>query len=298
MNYECLICQVKALGKRMDKYEVPGEKRNELVSSMIKEIAEIDLDNSYSPEITFNLLEQLKQHSEVFDPYQTEKDESNREMLEHYYEFKRLVEDSKNPFDTALRLAIAGNIIDFGPGHEFDIHETINRVLISNFTIDHSQQLQEAIKNAKSILYLGDNCGEIVLDKLFLETLNHADVTFAVRNSAVLNDATLKEATEVGIPEVASLITNGDGAPSTLLHRVSPEFNAIYNSADVIISKGMGNYEGLMEENDPRLFYLLMIKCPTIGKKIGAKTGDFVVKRSVNPLEHHSELNLVSAFKS
>ncbi len=264
----------------MDKYEVAREKRNGLVSSMIKEIAEIDLDKSYSPEITRNIIEQLKQHSEVADPFRTEKEESNREMLERYHEFKRMVEVSKDPFDTALRLAIAGNIIDFGPGHDFDIWDTIEEVMTSDFAIDHSQQFKEAIENAGSILYLGDNCGELVLDKLFLETIDHPKVLFAVRDSAVLNDATIMEAVEVGIPEVATLISNGDDAPSTLLHRISPEFRAVYDSADLIISKGMGNYEGLMDENDPRLFFLLMIKCPVIGEKIGAKKGAFVVKHN------------------
>jgi len=280
MNYECLICQVKALGKRMDKYEVAPEKRNDLVSTMMKEIAEINLDKSYSPEITRNIIEQLKQNSIIDDPYRPEKEESNREMLERYQEFKRMVEVSKDPFETALRLAIAGNIIDFGPGHDFDIWETIEQVMTSDFAIDHSRRLKEAIQNAKSILYLGDNCGELVLDKLFLETLDHPNVIFAVRDSAVLNDTTLKEAMEVGIPNVATLISNGDDAPSTLLHRVSQEFRAIYDSADLIISKGMGNFEGLMDENDPRLFFLLMIKCHVIGQKIGANKGEFVVKCS------------------
>jgi len=266
----------------MDKYEVAAEKRNTLVSSLLKDIAEIDLNKSYSPEISRNIIEQLKQHSALSDPYRSEKEESNRDMLDCYHEFKRMVEVSKNPFDTALRLAIAGNIIDFGPDHVFDIRETIEQVMNGDFAIDHSLQLQEAVKSAKNILYLGDNCGEAVLDKLFLETIDHPNVVFAVRDSAVLNDLTLKEANDVGISEVATLISNGDDAPSTLLHRVSPEFKAIYDSADLIISKGMGNYEGLMDENDPRLFYLLMIKCQVIGEKIGAKKGEFVVKQSTN----------------
>ena len=114
MNYECLICQVKALQKRMDKYEIPEDKRNGLVSKMIKEIAEIDLDSSYSPEVTRNILGKLEQNSSISDPYQIEKEESNRELLIRYEEFKHKVKNSENPFDTALRLAIAGNIIDFG----------------------------------------------------------------------------------------------------------------------------------------------------------------------------------------
>jgi damage-control phosphatase, subfamily I len=152
----------------------------------------------------------------------------------------------------------------------------------SDFAVNDSAQLQNAIKNAKSILYLGDNCGEVVLDKLFLETIDHPNVVFAARNSAVLNDVTLKEAKKVGIPDVAQLISNGDDTPSTLLHRVSPEFKAVYDSADLIISKGMGNFEGLMNEEDPRLFYLLMIKCHVIGQKLGVQKGEFVVKRNSN----------------
>lgn len=282
MNYECLICQVKALEKRMDKYEIAEEKRNTLVSELIQSIAGIDLNISYSPDISRNIIEELEKHSPISDPYKTEKEESNQEMLARYDGFKEMVSQAPDPFDTALRLAIAGNIIDFGPTHQFDVWGTIDRVMSSDFAIDDSEQLRDEITKAKSILYLGDNCGEVVLDKLFLETIQHPNVVFSVRERAILNDVTLKEAEEVGIPQVAKLVSNGDHAPSTLLHRVSPEFKTMYDSADLIISKGMGNYEGLMDQNDPRLFFLLMIKCPVIGKKIGAQKGDFVIKRSTS----------------
>nr|WP_321353613.1 ARMT1-like domain-containing protein [uncultured Draconibacterium sp.] len=282
MNYECLICQVKALQKRMDKYEIAEEKRNTIVSQAISTIAGIDLDKSFSPEITSNILRELEKESDVKDPYAAEKKESNQALLGRYKEFKTKVDKSDDKFDTALRYAIAGNIIDFGPTHQFDVDETIERVFQTSFAVDDSEALKSEIEKAKTILYLGDNCGEIVMDKLFLETIGHSNVIFAVRDQPILNDATLKEAREVGLHEVASLITNGDNTPSTLLHRVSKEFLEIYRSADLIISKGMGNFEGLMDESDPRLFYLLMIKCPVIGQKVGAEKGDFVVKRSRN----------------
>jgi uncharacterized protein with ATP-grasp and redox domains len=280
MNYECLICQVKALQKRMDKYEIAEEKRNKIVSQAISTIAGIDLDKSFSPEITSNILREMEKESDVKDPYGAEKEESNQALLARYNEFKTKVEGSDDKFDTALRYAIAGNIIDFGPTHHFDVDETIERVFQTTFAVDDSEALKAEIKKAKSILYLGDNCGEIVMDKLFLETIGHPNVVFAVRDQPILNDATLKEASEVGLHKVATLITNGDNTPSTLLHRVSKEFLEIYRSADLIISKGMGNFEGLMDENDRRLFFLMMIKCPVIGQKVGAEKGDFVVKRS------------------
>ena len=279
MNQECLQCQINSLEKRIDKFEIAPEKREKLINELAKDISNVDLENSFSPEITRNILHSMKVVSEITDPYKTEKDESNRELLNRYKEFKQMVETSDNPFNTALRLAVAGNIIDFGPTHKFNVSETIERVLVSNFSIDHSEQLKAEIEKANTILYLGDNCGEIVLDKLFLETINHPNVFFAVRNKPVLNDVTEKEALEVGIDKVAKIISNGDDTPSTLLHRVSEEFRDIYNTADLIISKGMGNYEGLMYETNPRLFFLLMIKCQVIGNNIGAQKGDFIVKK-------------------
>jgi uncharacterized protein with ATP-grasp and redox domains len=282
MNYECLICQVKSLPQRLDKFKIPEKDRNVVVSELVKKIAGIDIENSYSPEITRDILNRLKDFSSVEDPYQREKEESNGYLLKKYPEFQELVQKSNDPFYTALRLAIAGNIIDFGPAHKFDVDETIERVLTTDFAIDHSKQLKKETETAKTILYLADNAGEIVLDKLFLETINHPDVWVAFRGAPVLNDVTHKEVVDVGIDKIAKIISNGDDAPSTILHRVSKEFREIYGSADLIISKGMGNYEGLMNETDPRLFYLLMIKCPVIGEKIGAQKGDFVVKQNSN----------------
>ena len=281
MNYECAICHIKAIHKRMEKFGVAEEKRNQLFSTLIKDLAEVDLEKSYSPEVARNLIESIKDHINITDPYAQEKQQSNSELMAHYDAFKKKIISAENPFETALRLAIAGNIIDFGPGHKFDIWETIDHVFSSTYAIDHSKQLKAEIEKAKTILYLGDNCGEIVLDKLFIETINHPNIYYAVRGKAVLNDATEKEANEVGIPEVAKLLSNGDDTPSTLLHRVSDDFMEIYKSADLIISKGMGNFEGLMDETDPRIFFLMMVKCQVIGNKIGADKGDFVVKRSV-----------------
>ncbi len=285
MNYECLICQIKSLEKRIEKFEIPLNKRNQVVGDIVKVIASIDLETAVSPEVTRMVLERLKSESTVEDPYHREKEAGNAEMMSKYEEFKNLVLTSANPFDTALRLAIAGNIIDFGPAHTFDVATTIDKVLHSDFAIDHSTELYQEIKKAKTILYLADNCGEIVLDKLFLETIGKPKVWLAVRGNPVLNDATEKDARAVGIHQVAEIISNGDDAPSTLLHRVSPGFREIYNKADLIISKGMGNYEGLMQEDDPRLFFLLMIKCQVIGSKTGTEMGQFVVKRSAGKLQ-------------
>jgi damage-control phosphatase, subfamily I len=211
------------------------------------------------------------------DPFAAEKKSSNEIALNLYDIWKPKITESEDPFDLALRLAIAGNIMDYGANISFDIQQTITCVLTDNFAIDHSHLLRERISDAKVILYLGDNAGEIVFDKLFIETMMHTNVTYVVKSNPVLNDVTMKDASQVGMFDAASVISNGFDAPSTVLSCCSHEFLTIYESADLIISKGQGNLEGLLPHSDSRIFYLLMVKCDIIAKRLNVQKGDFVV---------------------
>ncbi len=213
----------------------------------------------------------------ITNPYEKEKVESNSQSLLLYKKLRIKVLESSDPFIMALRLAIAGNIIDYGANASFDIEETIKKVIISDFAIDHSKELIQKIKTSSRILYIGDNAGEIVFDKLLIEMIMHPHMTFAVRGSHVLNDATIEDAKQVGMNLVADVISNGYDAPSTLLSECSEEFMHYYNEADLIISKGQGNYEGLMNENDARIFHLLMVKCDVIAELLNVKKDSFVV---------------------
>jgi damage-control phosphatase, subfamily I len=215
--------------------------------------------------------------SGIEDPFSEEKFNCNQKALELYPKLKKDILESKKPFDMALRLAIAGNIMDYGANHLFDIQETIRFVLNSKFAIDHSHLLKQKIKQAKQILYLGDNAGELVFDKLFIETIMHNDLTFAVKAGPVLNDATLNDAVFTGLDKVADIIHNGYDAPSTILEYCSSEFMEIFHAADLIISKGQGNLEGLIKQDDSRIFFLLMAKCDVIAEILNVKRGSFVV---------------------
>ncbi len=216
------------------------------------------------------------------DPFAAEKELSNQLALELYKEWKPKVILAKNPFDLALRLTIAGNIMDYGVANSFNVNETFQKVLTADFAIDHSKNLQKAIARAEKILYLGDNAGEIVFDKLFIETINHPNITFAVRGGRILNDATLEDADKIGMKEVAKLISNGYNAPSTVLEKCSNEFLEIYKNADLIISKGQGNLEGLINEPDSRTFFLLMAKCDVIAESLKVQKGSFIVAQLKN----------------
>ena len=144
------------------------------------------------------------------------------------------------------------------------------------------EKLEKEIQKADSILYLGDNAGEIFFDRLFIETMNHPNVCFAVRGMPVINDVTLDDAAQVGMYQVCRVISNGFDAPSTLLEFCSTEFREVYANADLIISKGQGNFEGLMHENHPNTFFMLIAKCNTMANLLKVQKNGLLVTQFKN----------------
>ena len=210
-------------------------------------------------------------------------------MLDLYLSLEELVDRSPDPFNTAMRLAIAGNVIDFGSQYQFDVMNTINGVIGSKLAIDDSPQLRNDLKHAATLLYIGDNCGEIVLDKLFLETINLPRMDFLVRDGPIINDATLNDANMAGMETVVKFITTGDDAPGTVWESTSKEFKDHFTNADIVISKGQDNLEGLIDVPHDQIYFLLVTKCDLIAERIGKWKGEFVIKRETanennNPL--------------
>ena len=271
----CMACQFKSFERLMNKFQVDYNTRQEFFG-----FYNLTMGRHYQlsmPELHSRLQSEFIRLTGKTDLYEEEKKKSNATALQLYSELKPDVLISSDPIEMALKLSIAGNIMDYGAANDFDVHKTIEMVLHKPFAIDHSVILKQRINKVKKILFLGDNAGEIVFDKMLIELMLHHNVTYVVRGAAVLNDATIKDALEVGIDKVADLINNGSSEPSTILKACSEEFIRHYNDADLIISKGQGNFEGLMYENDPRIFYLLMIKCDVVAEAIGIEKGNFVV---------------------
>ena len=192
-------------------------------------------------------------------------------------DLEKMIQRSNDPFNTAMRLAIAGNIIDFAASDTFNLQSTIDSALHVELAIDHSVLLKNKIVKAKSVLYLGDNAGEIVFDKLFIETINHPNMIYVVRGGPVINDATIEDAEYIGMKSAAMVISNEYDAPSTIVHKSGIMFQQYFEKADLIISKGQGNLEGLLPLNDKRIFFLLMVKCNVIAELLNVKKGSFVV---------------------
>lgn len=279
-HYDCVPCMLNGL-INLFKQGIIEEKYHDIV---IKESLKYysDLDFNQSPlKVNRDLHSIVRKVAENVDPYKPLKDKFNNEALSYMNKYSEIVQNSENPFKTALRLAVAGNIIDFGPAHKFSVEQTVERVLIADFSNDDSDKLHEEINKAQKILYLLDNTGEIVFDSIFLNTLGLNNITLAVRHSPILNDATIEDIEFLGLDKKYRVITNGDNAPGTLLSHVSKEFLEEFNSADLIISKGQGNYEGLHSVKDKNIFFVLMAKCKIIADDLGVNLGDFVIKKSV-----------------
>ena len=224
----------------------------------------------------------VKEECNVRDPYKKVKKECNDLVLELYPGLRKNVNSSEDSLLTAVRLAIAGNIMDFGAMSEFDIEKTVSRVIESDFAINDYQNLVGSLENSRTIVYIADNAGEIVFDKLLLETIlgryKIERIQFAVKGAPVINDATLDDAKYVGVDKIPGVkfIEVATGEPDTGVERNSKEFLEILDSADVVISKGQGNYEAL--SSHVGIFFLLMAKCPVVAEDLGVDEGDIILR--------------------
>ena len=273
-TFECIPCAIGSLINLFNRGFVPLEKQEDAMRSLLKYLSEVNFNQS-PPALGQQMHRIIRQVLDDPDPYKEIKYKFNSLMLEYYPRLKEKVDTAPDPFNYALRLAIAGNVIDFGPDNLFDINDTLKEAESVKLGIDHSQQLKKEIKNAKTLLYLGDNAGEIVMDRLLLETINHSNVYFVVRGAPIINDITIADANQVGINQIATVISNGDDAPGTILENVSAQFRNIYNKADLIIAKGQGNYESL-SGCGKNIYFILMAKCDHVANHLGVRVGDFL----------------------
>jgi len=219
--------------------------------------------------------EHLLTYAETDDPYAEIKARSNAEALREVPRVREEIASAPDPLTLALKYAIAGNLIDFGHTAPITIeeqNERIAKIARSPFTIDHSDALRKALADAKRLLYICDNAGEIVFDRVLLERLRQDDpaleLVCAVRGAPTLNDATMPDADAAGMRSVSRVIDTGDNIPGAVLHRASPTFREEFERADVVLAKGQANFEGLYGEDKDNLFFLFMAKCVPICRAV------------------------------
>ena len=257
----------------------------QVIRHILRMVAKMELART-PPLVAQEIHRKLREITGVEDPYRAAKDHSNRLVMNMLPDLTAKVKQASDPFLAAARLATAGNMIDLGvPGNtvvEADIQEAFERVLAEPFVADWGE-FQQAVAEAKDILYLADNAGEIVVDQLLVQELGPERVTVAVRGGPVINDATLIDVEQTKLHELVAVIDNGSDASGTILEDCSEEFRRRFFEADLIIAKGQGNFETLSDVGG-NTFFLFKVKCPVVAGHTGLEIGTHALIRTKGTL--------------
>lgn len=304
-SLDCIPCLIDQTLRISRILSTSPDVHERIMRDILRLSSSADLQLS-PPALAQQMHRQLKRITGIEDPYRVEKEQENRLAIELLPEFRAKLESASDPLVTAARFAIAGNLIDMGINGALagrDIRKDVQKALTDSFFGDRDE-FRESVENAERILYLADNAGEIVFDRLLIEQLSPEKVTLAVRGKPILNDATIVDARSGGLHEIVDIISNGSDAPGTILQDCSQEFLRYYEEADMIIAKGQGNYESLSDENR-NIFFLLKVKCPVISAHaghpigthllIGSSSYEKLALQSDFSINHRGERKLTSA---
>ncbi len=249
---------------------------------------EMFLSDTAPPEVARMVYDIINKHANTQDIYQKVKKQCNEFALTLYPELKKRIKEADNSLLLAAELAIAGNIIDYGAKNSLDIDDEVNNILnesselfqIANKKIFDFVAFQNKTHQAKSILYLADNAGEVVFDKLLIETIkqvnNKVDIYYAVKAKPIINDALIEDAMQCGIDQFAAVLSSGSSLSGTILPYCTQEFLDLFYKADMVISKGQGNFEGLHDAARD-IFFLFIAKCPIIANMVQGKIGNMLL---------------------
>jgi hypothetical protein len=277
---DCYPCILRQTLEAAQNSGMDTGQEKELIHGVMRTL--LDAENSTtSPEIAQQIHRYIRKFTGVSNPYAGEKYEHNRQAMELLPELRAEILGSDQPLLTAARYAIAGNVIDFGVSNngQIDIHSEIESALKNPLGIDHFNMLQSELHKSERVIYLGDNSGEIVFDRLLIETILDSydmDITYMVRGEPVLNDVTMADARQVGLDQIVQVIDNGTDAPGTVLSQVPEDIRTEIESADVIIAKGQGNFESLIHV-PLNIFFLFKVKCSVIAEKIASPLHSYVI---------------------
>ena len=280
---ECVPCFARqALDAVVEAIPDSG-RREPILRRLLREIAEGDWSDT-PPAMAQRLHRSIRRELDDPDPYRAVKVRMNQMAASLVPAMRARIATHPDPREAAVRVAIGGNLLDVGAKTQIAADE-----LPAHLETIWTQPLRgdvpalfAAADRARSILYLADNAGEIFFDRLLLERFPAGRVAVVVRGSPVLNDATLDDARAAGIHEIAPVLDNGSDAPGTILRDCSARFRASFANADLVVSKGQGNFETLSDSDRP-VFFLFTVKCPLVARKVGEPVGSLVAKPAVHP---------------
>ncbi len=281
ISYECGPCFLRQAREALDLSTDDENLKMEIMGDIFRYLSEnfeVGTNSNSTGSTMHNL---IKEKTGCRDPYHNEKIEGNEIALKYLPDVKRIL-DEDDSLENYVKIAIIGNILDFGAFTlDDDIESVIKKSLEKELTIKDIEEFEESLKSNDKVLYLVDNTGEIVFDKLLMSKIREygLDITIAVKSEPILNDACMKEALDAGLDEFGEIVEIGAGTVGYVDSEISDEFREIFNSHKFIISKGMGNYEGLTEIDlsDKEIYFLLCAKCKTISWDIGVNLHDMLL---------------------
>ena len=285
-SLDCVVCLQRQCLEAARFASSDPEVQRKILEETMRTYLELGLTTS--PPVAGSIVHRnVRKITGNADPYYQEKKRFNRLALERWDVFKKWIRDSSDPFETTIRLAIAGNSIDFALEDisEERVTRMINQATTQRLVGDVAA-LRKAFEESPSILYLTDNAGEIVYDKLLVELLISPEfrrnVTVVTRGAPIINDALLEDAREVGLTDIVPVITNGGDGLGTIFDLTSDEFKERFTSADLVVAKGLANLESLWrtppEFTPKKIAFLFKAKCRFIAEAVGAEPGDLCVQ--------------------
>jgi len=287
---ECIPCFFKQAIEASRLIGASARLQRKIIDDIARRIPTMSLSAS-PPEMGRVVYGAVERHTRRKDPYKEIKAKSNRLALRIYPTLKRKVSRSRNSLLTAVELAIAGNIIDYGVKNSLDVETELKRILSreekivkkEGRTVFNYPEFKRRLKKARTILYIGDNAGETVFDRVLIEEIQKCygdkEIVYAVKERPIINDALKEDARRCGIDKIARILSTGLAIPGTVLSLCSKEFASIFKSSDMIISKGQGNFETLSEQKRD-ICFLFMVKCPVVSRHINCRLGDIVLRCS------------------
>ena len=282
---DCFPCFLRQVVIALSQVSVDEALKVEILKETLEDIRRTDTSKTPAHSTTFV-------HRKIrgllgCDPFREIKQRYNRIALGLYPRLKSLVDESRDPLWTASRLAIAGNVIDFGIYKEVDIEAEINRSLKGEIVWDDYADFSASLDSTEEVLYLIDNAGEIVFDRILIETIRDRGkrVIAVVKGGPVINDSTVEDALEVGLQKICEVKDNGSDAIGTILEWCSEEFRMLFYRAPLIISKGQGNFETLMNV-DKEVFFLFQAKCDVVSGFLGVANGSMLLVENRKLFSH------------
>jgi uncharacterized protein with ATP-grasp and redox domains len=275
IELECFPCLFRQLNRTLKLITDDKSKVKEIIDELGVKLKDINF-NMTPPEAGAILYSLINEKSNITDPYKRIKKESIKLGIKLYPNLKKQVVESEDRLLESVKIAIAGNIIDFGAQEEFDIQKELSKTRDEKINLRDYKFFKDKVNNSKQILIIGDNAGETVFDKILLEELKDKKIIYAVRGFPTINDAIKEDAIESGIGEFAKIITTGSNIPGVVIKKCSDEFNDYFYNSDLVISKGQGNYETL-SDIDRDLFFLFKIKCSVVSRKLELPIGESIL---------------------